>query len=555
MNSMARAGSLRLTLGFAALVGLAAPAVAVAQPAAARVINRHDCASGAILCTEVADSEQVFGKGVYVGHDEPSLLFYSDRPGAGNDNTYFVRLPKDPPVQPKQDGSGGTFNFQLHPALWVGMALCDDQSSPAPGQNATCRPDSDANIYNAADPASPRYIGKHPGTAFMEMQFYPPSWVPQPANTSCDARKWCAAMTIDSLSLDFNHNVANNPACLAAAGLEPVNFAFITKNGRSTTAANPTNNDRFNLDPQRDLFMNSGDLLAVHLFDTRDGFRVDIVDLTTHEHGSMTASTGNGFSQVLFQPNATTCGTVPSAFHPEYSTSSEQTRVPWAAHSYNTAFSDEIGHFENCAAADPNTGLCTKSAGQEPIDADDNACFNPSDSTLIRIAGCLGQDNDFDGVPYQNTWPGTGNPAADRALKPEPFMFTSPLVNGSDQVDRVAFETDLPRIEDNPTLVPRCNRTTGANCTNPPTGARFYPIFSTTQIAGACAWQLGGPAIPGTTNNFGGTSTAEYGDLLSNVYPGPNNQPRFVINDFRRILPDNPCQLGAADTATLSSTR
>jgi hypothetical protein len=40
-----------------------------------------------------------------------------------------------------------------------------------------------------------------------------------------------------------------------------------------------------------------------------------------------------------------------------YSTSSEHTRVPWAAHSYNVAFSDEIGHFEYCSAVDAN-GNC-----------------------------------------------------------------------------------------------------------------------------------------------------------------------------------------------------
>src|SRR6185369_7689571 len=175
---------------------------------------------------------------------------------------------------------------------------------------------------------------------------------------------------------------------------------------KSTTPANPTNQDRFNLDAQRDLFMNAGDVIAVHMHDSRDGFRTDLVDLNTGARGSMTASKANGFAQVLFQPDSPTCNTAPSAFHPEYSTSSEQTRVPWAAHTINTAFSDEIGHFESCQAADPATGVCTKKAG-EPIDADDVACFNASDSTLIQIAGCVGQDDDFDGLPYQKVWPGT----------------------------------------------------------------------------------------------------------------------------------------------------
>ena len=38
-----------------------------------------------------------------------------------------------------------------------------------------------------------------------------------------------------------------------------------------------------------------------------------------------------------------------------YSTSSPKTRVLWAAHSYNIAFSDEIGHFDFCTHIDANS--------------------------------------------------------------------------------------------------------------------------------------------------------------------------------------------------------
>ena len=41
------------------------------------------------LCTEVANSKDVFG-GEYVGHDEPSAVFYSNKPGSGNRNQYQV---------------------------------------------------------------------------------------------------------------------------------------------------------------------------------------------------------------------------------------------------------------------------------------------------------------------------------------------------------------------------------------------------------------------------------------------------------------------------------
>jgi hypothetical protein len=52
---------------------------------------------------------------------------------------------------------------------------------------------------------------------------------------------------------------------------------------------------------------------------------------------------------------ASTCIQTPYAFHPMYATSSEHTRVPGAAHSYNVAFSDEIGHFEPVLAVRRST--------------------------------------------------------------------------------------------------------------------------------------------------------------------------------------------------------
>ena len=69
------------------------------------------CQQNSSLCTEVLDSLNY--NGVYTGHDEPSLLFYSNKPGAGNNSLYQLTLPMDPPTLPKQDGTGGTFNFSF----------------------------------------------------------------------------------------------------------------------------------------------------------------------------------------------------------------------------------------------------------------------------------------------------------------------------------------------------------------------------------------------------------------------------------------------------------
>lgn len=542
-----------LSITMAAAIALAlAVTTAQAAPAhmAAQTHMKINCESNAI-CSEVQDPEEVFGEGRYVGHDEPSTLFYSNRPGSGNQMTYLLKLPRDPKPGPGNvPKPGQAFNFQLHPAFWFGMAMCDTQSYPE--QVSTCTPDSDSNIFEGQDAQHP--MSKHPGTAFMEMQFYPPGWVMWPNGNSCDPTQWCAALNIDSLSEDPVKGTVQNATCQAIAGLEYVNFAFITRNGHSQAPASPVNSTlaTFTPDPTQDLFMNSGDTLIVNLHDTRHGLRIEIIDLTTGQAGSMTASAANGFGQVQYDPTGTSCNNIPYDFHPMYSTSSELTRVPWAAHSYNIAFSDEIGHFQACNGSNAITpgGACPAGNTEydgESSDSNDTQCFPASASSLIQTNGCIEGNGTtgFDSVPYQTVWP-DGN----TALHPTSLEFTSPITEGHNY-SRVAFEADLPRIE-----IPgiggaggNCDRTTGAGCTlipmtddNQP--ANFYPFYSSHQGFGLCTWLLGND-IPGmTTNDFGKNN--QYGSLLSLTYlafgGGGTTINRF--NDFRQVMSSNPCRVG-----------
>jgi len=502
-----------------------------------------DCSEPYAICAEPADSIGYGGE--YTGHDEPSLLFYSNTPGSGNSSLYNLQLPSDPKVLPNQAGTAGTWNFQTHIAFWVGMALCDNQSAPE-FTHDPCVPDSDSNIFDGASPTAPDYIGRHPGTAFLEVQFYPPGWAPWPPGISCDASQWCASMAIFSLNRDQNTTPVtdNNEDCLNTVGLEPANFAFITKSGTPHAPPAPLSQTlgTFTPDPATDLFMNSGDQLSVDVHDGSAGLTVIIHDHTTGDTGSMTASAANGFAQVLFEPTSPTCHQSPYTFRPMYATSSEHTRVPWAAHSYNVAFSDEIGHFEYCSAVAHEGGECL-SNGEPELDGDDDGCFSAAFSTFVPIGGCIATDNDFDGVSYQPVWPGTNpNRGQDKKYHPSPITFTSPLFNGTENYDRVAFEADLPRIEA-ADFGGICNRTTGANCVNPPPGSNFYPIYSTGSSTlnpshnGHCIWQFGGPFIKGTTNTFGGDSAAEYGALLFTAYPGIPSR----TNNFRNVLNPNPC--------------
>jgi hypothetical protein len=530
-----------------------ASASQAASPAKAPSANQHmsiKC-EYSTLCPDVNDSA-VFGDDEYVGHDEPSLLMYSNTPGSGNRVRYNVTLPKDPtPANPTQPGK--SYNFELNGALWFGLALCDTQSYPE--QVSTCTPDSDSNVVD------PTVSPNHPGTAFMELQFYPPGWVPWPVWSvaigadTCSPTKWCAAMNVFSLLEDPINGTLQNPTCAAKVGIETFQFAFVTKNGVAQAPANPLDATlaTYTPNPKQDLFMNSGDNLQVAMHDTADGLRAEINDLSTHQSGSMTASPSNGFVQIKYDPTGTSCNGIPYAFHPMYSTSSEQTRVPWAAHSYNVGFSDEIGHFQFCnGAAVPatpfgldgngNPVVCPagntegSGANQRPTDAEDDFCFPASEALLYKVQGCSETNEGFDGVSYTPVWP-DGN----TKLHPTPFQFTSGLTgaNYDQPYQRVAFEADLPAVESN-----TCNRRTGAGCTLIPTTdygapAQFYPFFTTTNVKGTCNWQFGDDT-PGDTNNFG--HNAQYGSLLPLSYyafgGGGATVTRF--NDFRGTIP-NPC--------------
>ena len=522
--------------------GASARTTARVRPRAGRAENYGSkliCGEGSPLCAEATDA--LGYRGGYTGHDEPSLLFYSNTAGSGNESNYRVVVPADPPTLPTQDGTGGTFNFQNRIAFWFGMDLCDNQSAPE-FTHAPCTPDSDANIFDSGDPTAVDYIGRHPGTAFLELQFYPPGWVPFEEAVSCDATKWCAAMAIFSFNRDQNRLIDNNADCLNTVGIEPANFAFITLSGEPDSPPAPLDltGESFVPDPATDLFMDAGDQLDISIHDSPDGLVTEIDDLTSGQSGSMTASEDNGFAQVNFQPNASTCSQTPYAFHPMYSTSSEHTRVPWAAHSYNVAFSDEIGHFEYCDHVNVHHKCVNPGVTEDKKDSDDVACFDADESLLVDVAGCIATDNDFDGVSYQPNWPGA-TPTTDPDTVPSSVLFSSATFGGGQNFDRVGFEADLPRIEA-ADFGGICDRSTGANCVNPPPGSNFYPIFTTRDDAAVgCLWQLGGANIPGTTNTFGGNSTAEFGPLLFLDYPGPVFSPIHRTNDFRQVLGTNPC--------------
>jgi hypothetical protein len=420
------------------------------------------------LCTDPKGSygARFEDNGHYIGHDEPASQFNSQVPGSGNNVQYTLTLPKERPLPATQ-----TFANQI--AFWFSMALCDPNSYP---QNP-CTPNSDANTSATFDPTAA-------GSAFLEMQFYPPGFAPFVSAISCDTTHWCASLHINSLECTLGFAFCN-PGCT-----EPTNFAFIQMDGVPTGPPGPFTMTAASATPNAEtLLMNQGDKLKVTINDTpgdtNGGVTTRIDDLSTHKSGFMVASASNGFQSLGVQ----TCNPTNFSFHPEFSTARFGNFVPWAALQANVGFASEIGHFTPGANGDN--------------DADDAPCF-PASPDMI-IAGCLnfatGGDTDFDGTSYQADWPdGTKNNATS-------LSFTAPrsAANGSssyqDKYPISQFETDVLASEQ-PTCMPN-----GTGCTVPPQGANFYPFYSVSGGGKNCVFEFGN--LTRGVNDFG--KDAQYG--------------------------------------------
>ena len=504
------------------------------------------------------NSWRFLDNGVYVGHDEPTVKFISSQAGSGNKMTYYMRLPYDPAKRATSTGASKGTNVshyaELSPAPWYGLPICDSRSYP---QNP-CTPDSDRNHGLSGDP-------KAAGSAFMELQFYPPGFGPFVDSPSCNAKSWCAALTIDSLEGTYNFKFLNNKCT------EPVNFAFLQRNGVPAGPPSPQLSNLNTMTPNsQTLMMNPGDVLATTIRDTSQGLLTAVSDVTTGQTGYMVASAANGFMNTDLK----TCNGYPYNFHAEYNTARAQNQVPWAALQGGVLMEQEIGHFEACSSlanslpttstfgngqtfSDPSTkqtclggsegkngvgeGPCAPS-GQNVLcknartegglkcpsgnvasghlcEYSDATCVPAGPRTVTLdgnihqtwswpVSGCEANafqngDLDFDGTPYVPDWP-DGSPD-----HPTSFAYAGPFTGSVHSYPQIQFETDLAGSE------ALCNIRNGKGCTAPPIGAKFYPYWSLNR---SCLWNFGG-TIPGSTaQTFGGSK--QYGKSAYKYYGG-----------------------------------
>ncbi|MDR2983229.1 MAG: hypothetical protein LBV34_00155, partial [Nocardiopsaceae bacterium] len=491
----------------------------------------------ALRCTDIRGlehNERFFDNGHYIGHDEPSIRFLSKRAGSGNNVTFTEQLPRDPVAKPtvNHPGHDVTHWFELTPAPWFGMSICDPRSYP----QRNCTPNSDSNAPHGA------FAGG--GGAFMEMQFYPPGFAPRADSVSCDNTHWCAALNIDSLEANAAGSMNNN--CV-----EPVNFAFIQRNGGPAGPPSPQLSNGATVTPNgQTLLMNPGDRVRTHMFDASIGggqhaFEIKISDLTTGQSGFMIASAHNGFMNTsMFN-----CNGHPFNFQPLFNTARSQNSIGWSVLLSGILTQYEIGHFEPCskvtgpvAVGSDTTWLhChgayenagppdNTSGGQEPSDA---LCYKAGDThggtaPPNMVTGCLDDftqngDLDFDGTPYYADWPNSLKPGP----FPSPFFQQQPTTTAGAGYSKIQFETDAPASEIN-----TCAPDTPQGCAVPPPGGpgHFYPYYTQAKVGGQCVWEFGNMS---NGNTFGRdhqyAHLVEHGffkgqfDLASQPQPNPKH--------------------------------
>jgi hypothetical protein len=494
-----------------------------------------------LACTDLHDThwrnDRFYDNGRYIGHDEPDLNFTSNQPGSGNNLTWTFTIGNDPAASPTDKNPGKDIShwFELTPALWFSLPICDPDSYPV----APCTPDSDTNAAHG------KFLGG--GSAFMELQFYPPGFGPWADAPSFDNKHWGAALTIDSFEGTASGQINND--CV-----EPANFAFIQRNGVPEGPPSPQDSDLASSTPNKQtLLMNPGDRIRVHIYDApaRGGghaLEAVLTDLSTGQTGFMQASAANGFMNT----SVVNCDGTPFNFEPEYSTAKPNNITPWGAGTEVVSSSFETGHWEPCTSisnpaslplsatfSDTYWSTCSGPYESTAEDADgpndpevsDAFCFPKGDThgglaagLPDTMTGC--EDNfdqngdlDFDGTPYYAEWPTGQYPGR----TPGSFQISAPTFVGNQQYNRFQFQTDVGFSE--PTT---CSESTPTGCSAPApnTPGGFYPFWTLQSRTGGCVWEFGDVTSGG--DDFGGD--AQYGSLSS---PFPDLQSQRYGNACR----------------------
>jgi IPT/TIG domain len=539
-----------------------------------------------------------YDNGHYVGHDEPTVKFISTVSGSGNSMTYLQQLATDPVAPPTTSPSGTTVSnyAELSPAPWFGLPICDPKSFP----NGSCTPISDSNAPQSSTNA---------GSAFLELQFYPPAYGPWLDGISFDQTKWTVALNIDSLECagtDSTGCTTPNLNCV-----EPVNFALLTHDGVPTGPPSPQSASGATFSENSDtLKMNPGDVTRVTFSDVPDagspstgGLRVEVDDFTTGQSGFIISSAANGFRDT----SRSNCAGTLFSFHALYSTAAQGNQVDWAALEGGVLMDDEIGHFEPCAGissadavsisadsfSDPAVKqVCTgpfeaqnggSSTGEGPCPASGptvtncpgattegstaTACpaFSPANSCEQGDGYCIPSGSrsvTVNGAPTLWNWPVSGcqdNQFQNGDLDFDGSSYIADWPDGTANhpasfrylgpFDTTGSQYANVQFEtDAPGSEQSCTGSAKTKCVVPPAGASFYPFWSMTNSQGLTGITTtpGSPCVWNFGNDISGVTT---NDFSKDAQYGNDSSSTYFGTDISAVTA-NPAINGTCPTVT-----
>ena len=290
--------------------------------------------------------------------------------------------------------------------------------------------------------------------------------------------------------------------------------------------------------------MRAGDQLDISIHDSPAGLVTRINDLSSGQSGSMTASVANGFAQVNYDPNAATCSQTPYAFHPMYSDLQRTHPGPVGG--------PLLQH--RLLRRDRPLRVLQQRHRRRDLRRE---CQRPGRARrrrrrLLRPPGLLA-DPDRRLHRHRQRLRRRVLPAqlAGHADRPAAGPAPTPQVGAVHQPHlqrRAQLQPGRVRGRPAPHRGGRLRRQLRpqhrSQLREPATGSQLLPDLHHPQqprrrLLLAARRDPHPRDRPGP---FGGTSTAEFGPLLFLDYPGPGFTPIHRTNDFRRVLPNNPCR-------------
>ena len=558
MHRLVRVASHRKVPVLVALVALTAGLLMTLQSASAsprttaltKITRGSDndplCSSHASLCTDVYSKLT----SEYVGHDEPSVEFKSSVPGSGNDMTYTLHAAEGPEAAAAADGSGGTWNFELRPTFWFGLTLCDTES--APEYTKMCTPDSDANDLVGTNPTGglhrqaprERVHGAavlRPGlrAAVRGLRLHRDAVLrrdddrqPEPRTRTPGRQNTPPATTTSSAAKSRSTGRTSRRA--ATRRLRPT---------RSSPARSPNPNfAAVNPDLTKDLLMNPGDRVTIHMHDTAAGFRIDLTDLTT----------GRAVDDRIGRQRLrrTSCSRrTPRRAHRRRTRSIPSTArlIRAATRGRRTPttsrYSDEIGHFEHCMETRRELQLrdrrrsgrrCASTRRRRHL-------LRPgSDSPLIKINGCFVERRRLRRAVVPERLAGDDPERAATSAAPEPVMFTSPTTERGDQLLRRSRSRPTCRAIEARTRRHRRSATGHRRCVNPPPGAQFYPFFSDRDRRDAAPGRRAGRSSRGRSTTSAAARPGRVRPRSSPGLPRARGSPPRRLRQLQQRRPRQP---------------